>query len=216
MGGKTFAPTIDLHTRPAMGVWINGDGKGEVLNVQRRSPTHLTRAYDDHYVKIDFEGWRYFELLEPEGERWADLWWPYGGLYSIYRESVRYANIEQLNLFLNNLPAKDSATCYLSPIKALPMVKAKLVNPTVTVGGKSIRFPVRLESGSYIEFRSMTDCKVYGPKGELISTVKPEGTTPTAESGQNEVAFSVADSAEPRPRAHVWIVTHGDVLEGEK
>jgi len=32
----------------------------------------------------------------------------------------------------------------------------------VTMGGKKLTFPIELESGQYLEFRSLTDCKVYG------------------------------------------------------
>jgi hypothetical protein len=30
----------------------------------------------DHYVKIDFTGWKYFELVETESEKFSDYIWP--------------------------------------------------------------------------------------------------------------------------------------------
>ena len=75
-----------------------------MLNVQLRSPTHISHGIGDHYIPIDFTGWRYFELIEPEGERHAEYPWPYGGIYSIYRESVNYGQVASLGLWYNNLP----------------------------------------------------------------------------------------------------------------
>lgn len=32
---------------------------------------------DEHYVVVDFTGWKYFEFLEPESERVGTYPWPY-------------------------------------------------------------------------------------------------------------------------------------------
>jgi len=213
--GKTFSPPANLTGHEALGVWVHGDGKGEVLNLQLKSPSHLSHGIGDHYIVVDFAGWRYFELVEPEGERHADYVWPYPGGYSIYRESIRPSSVETLNLFFNNLPPKDMATCYLSPIRALPTVKAKLRNPSVTLGGKTITFPVEMESGQYLEFRSRTDCKLYGPAGEMLGDVTPQGDAPVLESGDNQVRFTCEPPAGLNPRARVSVISHGELI-GEK
>ena len=142
--GRTFTPPINLTGREALGLWVHGDGKGEVLNLQLLSPSHLSHGIGDHYIIVDFHGWRYFELIEPEGERHADYVWPYGGHYAIYRESVRPASIERLNLFYNNLPPKETAVCYLSPIRALPTVSSDAPQP----GGQRGRQADRVSRGN--------------------------------------------------------------------
>ena len=76
-----------------------------------------------------------------------------------------------------------------SPIKALPNIKAKLVNPSVEIGGQTITFSTTLESGSYLEFRYRNDCKVYDAKGALISELKHFGQIPELEAGANAVKF---------------------------
>ena len=210
--GKTFLPLANLTGHEALGVWVHGDGKGEVLNLQLKSPVHLSHAAGDHYIIVDFTGWRYFELVEPEGQRHADYRWPYGDVYSIYRESIRPASVESLNLYFNNLPPKDTATCYLSPIRALPTVKAKLRNPAVMLGGKTITFPVEIESGQYLEFRSPTDCKLYGPAGEALGDVIPQGDAPLLETGENPIKFTCEPLAGLNPRAHVTVISQGDLI----
>ncbi len=210
--GKTFGPVVDMSKHEAMGVWVHGDGGGQVLNLQLTCPQHVVAGIGEHYIIVDFEGWRYFELIEPEGERYAQYSWPYGGAYAIYREHVNHKHVERLSLLYNNLPEKKQTTCYLSPIKALPLVKAKLKHPAITVNGKKIVFPVEMESGSYLEFRSQADCKLYGPKGELLSEVKPQGDVPVLEHGRNRAAFSCEGPTDVSARAKVTVICQGDPI----
>jgi hypothetical protein len=211
--GRTFSPQVDIAQHRALGVWICGDGQGEVLNLQLRSPQHISGAMGEHYVCVDFNGWRYFELLEPEGDRVGDYSWPYStNYYGLYREFVDYGYIESLSLWYNNLPPGKQVRCYLSSVKALPLVRAKLRNPRITIAGKTIVFPVEMESGCWLEFRSMSDCKLYAPNGEVVAEVKPEGEAPVLAPGDNNVEFDCAVSPDVRARACVTVISCGGVL----
>ena len=210
---RSFEPPRDLSQHQALGLWVHGDGQHQVLNLQLRSPPHLSHGIGDHYIPIDFAGWRYFELIEPEGERHADYAWPYGGIYAIYRESVAYGQVASLGLWYNNLPPGRRAACYLSPIKALPVVSAKLVRPVVTSGGRRVVFPVDIESGCYLECRSADDCRLYGPQGQVLRSVVPEGEIPWLEPGANELHFDWDASGDVRPRANVTIMSFGEPLK---
>lgn len=212
---ETFSPPLDLGAHQSLGVWVHGDGKGQVLNFQLRCPAHVVTGIGEHYVPIDFSGWRYFELIEPEGERYAEYRWPYGDAYAIYRESVNYEQVETLGLWYNNLPPGDTATCYLSPIKALPLVSATLRHPRLTLNGQSIVFPVKIESGSYLEFYPPADCKLYGPQGQLLSVVDLQEEMPQIENGENQVELACPAQEGIQPRARVTLMGWGTSLEGE-
>ena len=209
---RIFSPTLDIRNQQAIGVWIHGDGKGEVLNVQLRSPQHISHAIGEHYVIIDFTGWRYFQLIEPEGERYAEYEWPYGHSYSIYREAIDYAKLECVGLLFNNLPPGEEVECRLSPIKALALRETKIKNPRISINGKPITFPVDLDTGSYLEFNSTSDCKVYGPEGELLCEVEPAGEVPVLEEGDNEVSFDCDKQGDVIPRARVTTISQGEPL----
>jgi hypothetical protein len=212
----TFPAPLDLSEHQALGVWVCGDGQGEVLNLQLRSPRHLVAGIGDHYVIVDFTGWRYFELIEPEGERYENYGWPYEGGYAIYRESVDYRAVASLGLWYNNLPAGKPVTCCLSPVKALPLITTKLRNPAVTIGGKTIVFPTAIETGCYLEFRSMDDCKLYGRDGALLAEVQPQGETPELAAGDNDVSFNCDAPGPgvpvPNLRAYVTVISRGEPL----
>jgi hypothetical protein len=225
MAGKPFSKPIDL-TEKGFGVWIHGDGNGEVLNFQWRAPEHLSIGLSEHYAVIDFDGWRYFEFVEPESDRLLDYGWPYfygnpdkqfggtngSGQFNVFSGTfwVDYAKLDSLKLWYNNLPKGKEVKCYLSPIKVLPHVKAKLASPSIEVGGKIITFPTELESGSYLEFRSPNSCKVYDTKGALIREVTPLGEAPRLEAGENGVAFNCTVMKGISARANVTIITQGD------
>ena len=210
---KVFSPVFNMYERQAIGVWIYGDGQGEILNFQLKSPKHITGGIGDHYVRVDFTGWRYFELIELEGGRALEYSWPYiTECYGIFREPVDYRNVETLSLWCNNLPKDRTIAWYVSPIKALPLAKTRLHNPKVTIAGKTIVFPVDIESGCRLEFNSMSDCKLYGPNSELIREVKPEGDVPMLEKGGNRVKLQCEVSPSVNARAYVTVISRGEVL----
>lgn len=209
---KRYEPHLNLGTQQAMGVWVYGDGQGEVLNIQAQNPPHVSTADGDHYIIVDFTGWRYFELIEPEGERHASYQWPYGGIYATYRELVNHNDIEQVSLWYNNLAPGKETTCYLSPIKAIPLLETKLVNPSITIGGKTIVFPVEIKSDCYLEFNSLGDCKLFDREGKLLADVQPQGAVPTLDAGENRVQFAAGSPEGVRARANVTIISQGGVV----
>ena len=85
----------------------------------------------------------------------------------------------------------------------------RISRPSLTVGGRTVTFPVELETGCYLEFNGRDDCRLYNAKGELLQRVEPEGDIPELEAGDNQLTFSCAPSA-VRPRANVTVITQGD------
>ncbi len=209
---KEFSPPINLSNHQGLGIWVNGDGKGEVMNVQLRSPAHVSRAYGEHYILINFTGWRYFELIEPDTQHYTDCAWPYGGAYELYRESLNYSAVESLALWYNNLPPGKVVACQLRPIKAIPLSKSKIVNPTLIVNGKSISLLTEIESGCYLEFRSLSNCKLYGTQGQLLRDVKIAGEIPLVQEGDNSIEFTCKTPTCVKSRAYITVTTQGEPL----
>ncbi len=210
---KAFSPPLDLHAHPALGLWVHGDGEGEVLNVQLKSPTHVSHGLRDHYIVVDFTGWRYFEMLEPESDR-CDRWaWPHGGnAYAVYREVPDTRSIDTLSVWCNNVPPGKSVRCALSPIRALPAFDTKVINPSISVAGRTITFPVTIETGSYLELRSPGECRLYGRQGERLTDVKPQGEAPDLSPGENTIEFRAIAPGTLSVRARVTVITQGDGL----
>lgn len=212
---KNFSPGLDINKNQALGVWINGDGKGELLNLRIESPQNLSHgAHGDHFVKIDFKGWKYFELVEIESSEYSNYMWPDSGfyVYDSYRHGILFNNVSNLLLWYNNLPAYRNVMCGIGAIKALPMVSVTIENPSLVIGNERITFPVRMESGMFLEFCSPSDCKLYGPKGEFLQEVQVEGDIPVLKEGENEIAFHCKGPEGINSRVQVTVISEGNPL----
>ena len=208
--GKRFAPELDLGERKAMGCWVRGDGSAAVLNFQLRSAGRFF-SLADHYVILDFEDWRYCELVEPESECFDRFSWPYGrAVYKLHRHGVEYDAVCALHLWLNNVPVGLSARACLSPVRALPPVSNTLRRPRLIVNGQAVTFPVELASGSRLEWNAES-CTVYGSKGGVIERAILDASALNLVSGENHVEFA-CDGTAPRPRARVTLAVQGKAL----
>lgn len=214
---KEFDPPLNLKTTQALGVWIKGDGNGEILNFRIESPKHISfGARGDHYVKIDFTGWKYVELVEIESTEFSNYSWPDEyDTYSTFRTTVDFKSIDKIQMWYNNIPEGKEISCFVGPVKALPLVSATIENPTVTIGGEKIIFPVSMESGMYLELNSASDCKLYGPKGELIKEVAVAGKIPSLLSGDNELSFTCDGPKGVNARVQLTVISEGDSLKTE-
>jgi hypothetical protein len=210
---KVFKPVLNLKERQGLGLWIEGDGQGEIIALRLESPQHLAfGAIADRYVTVDFTGKRWFTLVETESARWNDFTWNDGkSLYNVYRETVDFAAIETAEVWLQNLPPAKPIKCRLGPIKALPLLQGAVVNPTFTVNGLTTHFPVTLLSGQWLEY-GPDACVHYGAKGEALGVVTPTGKGPTVNQGPNQVTFSCSPTNGPSPRAKLTFFTHGPIL----
>jgi len=219
---KKFEPWLNLQKNQALGVWVHGDGKGELLNIRIESPIHFSYgARGDHFVKIDFTGWKYFELVEIESSEFSNYIWPspvsddHLYVYDSYRNTVDFKNVDKIQLWYNNLPAGETVECKIGPVKAIPMVSVPLENPGIMVNGKMITFPVTMEPGMFLELNSVSDCKLYGPKGELLTEVRIDNEIPVLASGENQISFSGKGTQGINSRIQVTVINEGDPLETE-
>jgi hypothetical protein len=212
---KKFEPWLDLQKNQALGVWIKGDGAGELLNLRIESPQQLSLgARGDHFIKIDFTGWKYFELVEIESSEFSNYIWPdeYFNVYNSYFYTVRFNTVDKLQLWFNNLPAGKEVNCIIGPVKALPLVPVTINNPSFTIDERTIVFPVKMESGMFLEFNSKNECKLYGSKGEMLQDVVIRGEIPVLQQGNNEVSFSCEGTKGISTRVQVTVIGEGDPI----
>ncbi|MFA6929186.1 MAG: hypothetical protein WCT05_02585, partial [Lentisphaeria bacterium] len=74
---QRFTPPLNLQGQYGFGVWIHGDGNGEVLNFQLRSIRLQASGLCEKLVKIDFTGWKYCALIENGAAQVMEYLWPY-------------------------------------------------------------------------------------------------------------------------------------------
>ncbi|MDZ7617392.1 MAG: LamG-like jellyroll fold domain-containing protein [Patescibacteria group bacterium] len=213
--GTTYKhPYFSMAPGDAMGLWVKGDGSGALLNLQIRSPREYHGCIADHYIDLDFTGWRYVELLlrERDSERLTDYAWPYGGdgSHAIYRNAVDLAHISEVNVLVNEIPAGGQIDILLSPIHSLPSKRVELTNPALAIGGTKVVLPVTMQSGQYIELEGMDDCVLYDERGELITRFRPQvESLPALAEGPNAMQFDCTVPEGLSARAEVTVISLG-------
>lgn len=206
-------PFKSMNGAAAFGIWVHGDASGTLLNVQFNSPYMYGAAVSDHYIDIDFKGWKHFILLfrERDAERMGDYAWPYSTNYASHantRNSLDREHISSLSVFLNNLAPKSTTSIAFGPITIYPQYKATFNQFTLTANGKPVIIREKLFSGDYIEFPGNGLANHFNERGELISRFKPECPNgyPNIKNGNNSLSLTASEQS---ARAEVTLFTNG-------
>jgi len=184
-----------------LGLWVHGDGQGEVLNIQLQSSNG---GYRDHYIDIDFTGWKYVELTQPETDRVFDFKAGYLQKHAV--RHFQYDKLRSVYVRYNSIPAGREVRCMIGPIKALREHWRPVAQPTLTVNGQTIAFPCELRTEQYLEFDGRGPARLYDREGKLISLVEPEGRVPALRQGQNTIRLSCRNDASYSQRVEVIVI----------
>ena len=208
----TFAfPGLDLgEKRIAFGVWVKGDGSGALLNLQFTTPHEFIGGISEHYVRLDFTGWKYVTvfLRERDAASYCRYRWPYGGGYAaIYRNFVDPRHIGTVAAYLNGIPAGKSATVEIGEIKALEQVEETSRQLAVVLNGRRLAVPFDLVSGEYAELEKDGWTR-YSVRGDKLAVV-PADELPALKAGENAVSFESESGA----RAEVTLFALGETVE---
>ena len=208
-------PYASTNTCTTFGIWVKGDGSGALLNVQFKKPPVFGRGTSDHYITLDFKGWRYFTMLfrERDAERMGDYKWPYdtsGGNLGNTRSLIDTKHVHTVSVFLNNVPAKGKTDVQVSDIVMFPQAAATVSGIKFTVNGKEAELPGKFNSGDYIEFDGSGIAEHYSEGGRLLGRFKIKYKAPqTVAYGNNKVKVSAKSSSHLAPRLEFTVFTQG-------
>lgn len=178
----------------AFGVWVNGDGSGEWLDLQFTTPREFHAAVSDHYVKIDFTGWRFVTVLlrERDAGMRSQLGWPRnGGHNEVYREAIRPEHLESVSAYVKETPASGQSAITIGRVVALPQIAGDMGQAAVVVNGARYEVPFVLHSGEYVELER-TGWTYYAADGEKLA-VAPAKALPKVKKGRNAVRLEAAE-----------------------
>ena len=141
----------------AFAFWVKGDGSGAVLDFRVSSSKVHTGGRSDHFMTLDFIGWRRVCVLlrERDAHRYGDYAWPgYRPIYPVYRNAVDPEKIEEVGFYLNDIPAGGRTTVLITPVEVLSETSQTLRDAEVVVGRRRFAVPFTLESGEYAELEN--------------------------------------------------------------
>lgn len=203
----------DVNGRSALGVWVKGDGSGALLNVQLEAPRVYSRGIAEHYVRLDFSGWRYFEFsrLERDATPFHDYEWPYGlrGFhisYSLERVAVKF--VQAVNFYLNDIPAGGKAQVEIGEVRTLVERKGvRYRDMAVTFNGGRLPVPFGLD---VFEFAELEDGWWTRFSATGVPLERKPGPRVNLSSGANELSFDGESGTEGSPvRAQVSVLAFG-------
>ena len=135
--------------------WVEGDGSGALLNLQLRNPRTQAGARVEHYVRLDFTGWRHFEFpsRERDTEQFSEYVWPYSDadIYTLYRYPLVCQSISSVGIWLNEIPAGRSSRVSVAGLATRPMKSTTAERVAVKVGDQRVKSPFPLRSGEVAE-----------------------------------------------------------------
>lgn len=190
--------------RRAFGLWVKGDGKGAILNLQVRSPREFSNSLSDHTVALDFVGWRYVEFLVRERE--ADFR-PQNDLRN-YRAVLDLGHVSEITLCLTSLPPGKTVTAIISPVMAMPFQPVPIKNPALTLNGQTLTLPFTLLSGDFAEIGRDGICTHYSEKGSPLARMRSDAL-PLLRNGDNALSFSCLPVSNASARAEITLNTYG-------
>ena len=209
---KEFRPYFDMKGGFVLAFWVKGDGSGALLNVQAMSPREYGRSYSEHYVKLDFTGWRYMEmpLREKDAAEYLDHKWPYAGGYAeVFHRIVNQKYVSAVKLYLNDVPPGGSAEAAVGEIRFVRQRDAGCRRPSVIVNGRMFAAPFDLKSGDFAEYGDgfWTHLDRNRTPIERVAAAEPISLV----RGKNSIAYHAGVmTAGTWPRAEVTLFTFGE------
>lgn len=202
-------PWCGISGLRALSLWVKGDGSGALLGVQVHAPAMHSGAFSDHFVRLDFKGWRRVDFLlrERDAELALAYKWPHTlkrKIYEMYRFTIG-KQIESVSLMLNDIPEGSRAEVEVSPVAIVPERKTVLSGAAVAIGGVRCELPFSLESGERAELEDGFWIR-YSEDGEPCER-KAARQVPCLSAGANKVVFSAA--APDMPRAEIAVFSFG-------
>ena len=202
-----------LKTVGAFGCWVKGDGSGATLAFRLMLHRYNWGGICEHYLKLDFKGWRYvtFLLRERDAEAYSKMKWDISGDWEASRRVYNGPwwatdpSVEWVKVGLNEIPAGGSATVEIGEVRQFDVVKRPLSGAEVVVNGQALKLPFDMAAGDYAEladgewtlFDELGNPKRRAKCGEIVSL----------EKGENKISFRASDAS---ARAEVTVFGLGE------
>ncbi|MDD4016747.1 MAG: hypothetical protein PHV28_02275 [Kiritimatiellae bacterium] len=210
--GKHY-PIPFIAVTNAVGLWVKGDRSGALLNVQIEQSILCYHGYSEHYIRLDFNGWRYFalQLRERDAYDYFHQKWPYAHYRintatEVYRTEIMGRTVERVNLYLNDIPAGGKAHVEVTDVRSIGRHAVEITDAVVTLNGRDIPVPFTLKSTQVAEFADGV-WTLIGDNGSPIAKAKA-APAPGLKKGANQLAWR-AQAKGDYPRVEVTLISVG-------
>ena len=212
-----FNPVVS-NGKKGLGVWCYGDGSGAIMCICVRCRSLNTNKVHEHYIKLDFVGWRYFAFVESQNgifpaKEWDRVELLYNSyihlqtFYGYYRSYFDYDSVDGISIKI-----KGSCKAYLKPIKLVDIENGEIVNPTIETNNGSITFATKLNSYDYLEYDGNI-CQVKNREGKVLCEPAVKGCILLNSGIENVKVTSDTNNRNNLLRTKLTFVTKGEKLQ---
>jgi hypothetical protein len=189
-----------VRTLRGLGLWVRGDGQGELLFVELVA-RDCKRQF---YIPVDFTGERYFEFPLGEmclGRYYAYDWNHWSGFASwwVTLKGFDYGHVEQMALGFNAIPPQTKVECAVGGLRALKERAVPLTNPSLTMGGKRLAFEGSVPNGGYLIYDGGERGEVRDSSYRLLGEAALAGAPLTVPTGKSELTVGYTGQGGPAP-----------------
>ena len=195
---RSYSPYRDANRR-VVACWVKGDGSGATLNVQVKTPREYGEAMSEHYVKLDFTGWRYFAMpfRETDVEQFAEYQWPYRNYSEVFHRLINGNFCSEVSHWLNEIPAKGGAEVQVTDVKFVNLADLAFGNATLTVNGRGYPLPFGMACGQFAELDGGF-WTLFEKTGEPVLR-RPAPDLPDLVAGANAFSFTAETKVPGQP-----------------
>jgi len=172
---RTLPQPLDLSRCQGLGLWVDGDGKGQTLRLHLRDAAGRSAMYN---VLVSFAGWRLcvFPTAAAAGFDWS--------------------RTEHLLVGLQGLAGGTSFQVRLDDLRGLPELHPAppLVQPAIQVNGRAVTLPVRLDSMQAVTSEGPGGTRFWPGGMQPSQNVEASAGVLMLQPGENRITFS-ADTA---------------------
>lgn len=226
---QRFEHPLNIHGQYGFGVWIEGDGKGEVVNLELRSHHLQGSGLFQKLVVVDFTGWKYFSLIECGAAQVMEYQWPFymglretsGEFLPIRRESN--TNDWPESMFMENMYIDNNANPH--HITGSPADYTRIAFASVWINnlpqGETCTVRVAGWHTFFTESRDVADIRMGGisiqgnlPAGSIAEY--SDGAWFTAGSDSRPVAASVSGTPQALAAGENRLTISANVPDGTR
>lgn len=212
-----YSPHLAIGNSTVLRFRVKGDGSGALLNVQLETPREHHFACSEHYVTLDFVGWRDFEMpmRERDAARSTDYSWPYNWNYApVFCRFIHRDHVSALNFYLNDIRKGGRCVAEVSDVALTPERTIRLKNVAVAVNDETSPVPFDLESGNFAELEDGF-WTLYSADGEPLRRRRAE-FSPRLVAGSNKIAYRGKTEDGSWPRACIEVFSVGSATPAFK
>jgi hypothetical protein len=201
-------PTDWSAHRP-VGMYVEGDGKNEVLVLQfEQFKADMGR---DYAVPVDFTGRRYVEIPHGEAAYALSKWgWRFAA-----SKGANYASIRNLSLGFGYLPAGSEASLKVSGLKALKEIPVPLTDPVIATAQGTLSVQGLVPSEHYLEYQGGQTATLYDANWNKVAELPVQAENAMVPAKDSPITVKTAQSG-PLPWLEVQFLTRGEPIRVAK